>query len=71
MEIARQRLPGTALLLDSDSEALRKGVRRFIRALPRDAKIYGLQLDSNGEVVEASLAAIADQLILVEIRLDN
>ncbi len=70
MEIARQRYPGTAVLLEGDSEALRDGVRRFIHALPRDAKVYGLQLDANREVVEASLAAIAEQLIVVEIRLD-
>ena len=48
-----------------------RGVRRFIRALPRDAKVYGLELDTNGDVVEASLAAIAEQLILVEIQLDG
>ena len=71
MEIARQRYPGTALLLEGDSEALREGVRRFIRALPRDAKVYGLELTADGEVVEASLATIAGQLILVEIRLDD
>ncbi|MCB1841846.1 MAG: nitroreductase family deazaflavin-dependent oxidoreductase [Halioglobus sp.] len=71
MEIARQRYPGTAVLLEGDSEALREGVRRFIRALPRDAKVYGLQLDSNGDVIEASLASIAGELILVEIRLDG
>ncbi len=71
MEIARRRHPGTAVLLEGDSEALREGVRRFIRALPRDAKVYGLKLDANGEVVEASLARIADQLILVEIQLDS
>lgn len=70
MEIARQRLPGTAKLLEGDSEALRDGVRRFIRALPRDAKVYGLKLDANGEVVEESLAAIASELILVEVTLE-
>jgi hypothetical protein len=70
MEIARQRHPGTAVLLEGDSEALRGGVRRFIHALPRDAKVYGLKLDANREIVETSLAAIADQLILVEIHLD-
>ena len=70
MEIARQRLPGTARLLEGDSEALRDGVRRFIRALPRDAKVYGLKLDANGEVSEESLAAIASELILVEITLE-
>ena len=71
MEIARQRCPGTAVLLEGDSEALRDGVRRFIRALPRDAKVYGLELDANKHVVETSLAAIAEQLILVEIHLDR
>jgi hypothetical protein len=71
MEIARQSYPGTATLLEGDSEPLREGVRRFIRSLPRDAKVYGLKLDADGEVVEASLAAIAEQLILVEIRLDD
>ncbi|QFU74395.1 DUF385 domain-containing protein [Halioglobus maricola] len=71
MEIARQRHPGTAVLLEGDSETLREGVRRFIRALPRDAKVYGLKLDAKGDVIEPSLAAIADQLILVEIQLDD
>jgi len=71
MEIARERHSGTAVLLEGDSETLREGVRRFIRALPRDAKVYGLELDANGEVIETSLAAIAAQLVLVEIQLDN
>ena len=44
---------------------------RFIRALPRDAKVYGLSLAADGEVVEASLATIAGQLMLVDIRLDD
>ncbi|GAB3282393.1 nitroreductase/quinone reductase family protein [Parahaliea aestuarii] len=69
MEIARKRYPATAVLLEGDSDALREGVRRFIRALPRDAKVYGLKLDADREVEEASLAAIAEQLVLVEIRL--
>lgn len=71
MEIARQRYPGTARLLEGDSGELRDGVRRFIRLLPRDAKVYGLKLDAKGDVVETSLSAIAQQLILVEIQLDT
>lgn len=71
LEIGRQRHPATAVLLEGDSAALREGVRRFIRALPRDAKVYGLKLDTNGEIVEASLDAIAEQLILVELQLDD
>ncbi|MDX1733691.1 MAG: nitroreductase/quinone reductase family protein [Halioglobus sp.] len=71
MEIARQRYPGTATLLEGDGEALREGVRRFIHALPRDARVYGLQLDAGGKVVESSLDAVAEQLILVEIQLED
>lgn len=70
MEIARRRHPGSAVLLEGDSEALREGVRKFIHALPRDARVYGLKLDAHREVVESSLAAVASELILVEIRLD-
>lgn len=71
MEIARQRYPGTATLLEGDGEALREGVRRFIHALPRDARVYGLQLDTDRKVVESSLDAVAEQLILVEIQLED
>ena len=71
IEIGRQRYPGTAALLEGDSEALREGVRTFIRALPRDARVYGLKLDAEGEVVEDSLAAIAGELILAEVQLDD
>ena len=71
LEIARQHHTGTATVLEGDSKALREGVRRFIRALPRDAKVYGLELDANKEVVESSLATIAEQLILVEIQLER
>ncbi len=69
IEIARDRHRGTATLLEGDSKALREGVRRFIHALPRDAKVYGLKLDADREVVEESLDAVADQLVLVEIHL--
>ncbi|RLA60016.1 MAG: hypothetical protein DRQ89_13380 [Epsilonproteobacteria bacterium] len=70
IEIARQRLSGTAVLFEGDSEALREGVRRFISALPRDAKVYGLQLDEERNLRESSLASIAPRLVLVEISVD-
>lgn len=69
IEMARQRLSGTATLFEGDCEALREGVRRFISALPRDAKVYGLQLDGERKLLEASLASVAPRLVLVEIRL--
>lgn len=62
---------GTVVLLKGDSEALRGGVRRFIRALPRDAKACGLEFDANREVVASSPAKLADDLVLVEIQLDE
>jgi hypothetical protein len=69
IEIARRRYRGQVLLLEGDSAPLREGVRCFISALPRDAKVYGLALDEDKKLVEASLAAAASRLVLVEIRL--
>jgi hypothetical protein len=71
IEIARQRLSGMAMLFEGDSEPLREGVRRFITALPRDAKVYGLQLDEKRKLLESSLVSIAPRLVLVEISLDQ
>lgn len=69
IELGRKRYEGVAVLLEEDSEELREGVRRFIKALPRDAKVYGLQLSEDGQLEESSLAAIAQRLVLVEIHL--
>ncbi len=69
IELGRKRYEGVAVLLEEDSEELREGVRSFIKALPRDAKVYGLQLSEDGQLEESSLAAIAQRLVLVEIHL--
>jgi len=70
IEIARERVTGKARLWDGDSEQLREGVRLFLCALPRDAKVYGIKLDENRRPVEASLAKAAAELVLVEVELD-
>jgi hypothetical protein len=70
IEIARETHTGKARLLDSDSEPLREGVRRFLTALPRDAKVYGIKLDANRRPVEESLVKAAPELVLVEVELD-
>ncbi|MGY8803765.1 MAG: nitroreductase/quinone reductase family protein [bacterium] len=70
IEIARETVTGKARLLDGDSEQLREGVRRFIAALPRDAKVYGIKLDESRKPVEESLAKAAPELVLVEVELD-
>jgi deazaflavin-dependent oxidoreductase (nitroreductase family) len=70
IEIARETHTGKARLWEGDSEELRERVRRFISALPRDARIYGIKLDENRKPVEASLAKAAPQLVFVEVELD-
>ena len=70
IEIARETYTGKARLWDGDSEALRERVRRFISALPRDAKVYGIKLDESRRPVEESLAKVAPELVFVEVELD-
>ena len=70
LEIARETYAGKARLWDGDSEQLRDGVRRFLSALPRDARVYGIKLDANRRPVEESLAKAAPELVLVEVELD-
>jgi hypothetical protein len=70
IEIARETVTGKARLWDGDSEQLREGVHRFLSALPRDAKVYGIKLDQSRRPVEESLAQAAPTLVLVEVELD-
>ena len=70
IEIARETFTGKARLFDGDSEPLREGVRRFLTALPRDAKVYGIKLDGSRRPVEESIAKAAPELVLVEVELD-
>ena len=70
IEIARETVTGKARLWDGDSEALRERVRRYLTALPRDAKVYGIKLDETGRPVEESLAKVAPGLVFVEVELD-
>ena len=68
--LAGETLTGKAKLWDGDSEALRDRVRRYITALPRDAKFYGIDLDENEKPVEESLSKVAPELVFVEVELD-
>lgn len=70
IEIQASRYNGSAMLYEGDSEATREGVRKFIAAVPRDAKIYGLKLDKHKQLLETSLSTKVHELILVEIELD-
>ena len=70
IEIARETYTGKARLWDGDSEELRERVRRYLCALPRDAKVYGIKLDESRRPVEESLAKAAPELVFVEVELD-
>jgi hypothetical protein len=63
MEIARQHHPGSAVLLQGDSEALREGCIGLSAPYPGTPKLHGLELDAGGEIVGNSLAEIAEQLV--------
>ncbi|MBT3499854.1 MAG: nitroreductase family deazaflavin-dependent oxidoreductase [Gemmatimonadales bacterium] len=68
--LAGEMLNGKAKLWDGDSDALRDRVRRYITALPRDAKFYSIELDENEKPVEESLAKVAPELVFVEVELE-
>lgn len=70
VEIARRRLPGRARLLGEDGERFRDGVRRFLSALPRDARVYGIRLDAQRRPREEDVETAFEHVILVEVELD-
>lgn len=70
LEIRGSRCAGSATLFEGDGDMAREGISKFITAVPRDAKIYGLKLDSDKQLLETSLAAKISDLILVEIELE-
>jgi len=68
--IASETLTGKARLWEGDSEALRERVTRYLTALPRDAKVYGIKLDESNKPIEESLVKAAPELVFVEVQLD-
>ncbi len=70
LEIAKETVAGKARLWEGDSDALRERVGRYLSALPRDAKVYGIKLDESKRPVEESLANAAPELVFVEVELD-
>jgi len=70
LEIARERLPGIARVRLADDERFREGVRAFLTALPRDARIYGIPLDRERRPLESGIEQAADHVVLVEVELE-
>lgn len=71
IEIGRTTFYGKAQTTVEDSEAFRNGVRTFLTAVPRDARVYGIKLDSNRKPREEDIARAAGHVVLVEIELSN
>ena len=71
VEIARKTYGGHAQVWSKDSDYLRSGVRQFLTALPRDAKVYGIRLDDERKPIESQIAKAADHVVLVEVQLSD
>lgn len=71
IEIARETVNGRARLWDGDTDELREHVGRYLSALPRDAKVYGIKLDENKQPIEASLAKTSPTLVMVQVELES
>ena len=69
IEIARENFRGKAKTIVEDGDAFRDGVRTFLTAVPRDARVYGIKLDSNRKPREGDIASAAGHVVLVEIEL--
>ena len=70
VEIAGERLPGSARAITTDSEAFRAGVRAFLTALPRDASVYGIKLESDRTPRASDIEGCASHVVLIEVELD-
>jgi hypothetical protein len=71
IEIARKTYRGKATTTVEDSEAFRDGVRAFLTAVPRDARVYGIKLDAGRKPREQDIASAAGHVVLVEIELTD
>jgi len=69
IEIKRKTFRGKARTTIADSDAFRAGVRAFLTAVPRDARVYGIKLDSNRKPLEDGIVKAAGHVVLVEIEL--
>ena len=69
IEIARETFRGKAKTTVEDGDTFRDGVRAFLTAVPRDARVYGIKLDSNRRPREEDIARAAGHVVLVEIEL--
>lgn len=70
IEIARKTYPASALTLVEDGPEYREGIRAFLTAVPRDARVYGIKLDENRKPREQDIENAAGHVVVVEVRLE-
>ena len=71
VEIAQETFQGRAEAILEDGDRLRDGVRTFLTAVPRDARVYGIKLDRDRRPREADVERAAGHVVLVEIKLED
>lgn len=69
MEIRGEYLPGTAEVMEGDSEALRSCLRKFLHAVPRDAIVYGLKLDREKNLIEDGIESKLGNIVAIKVDL--
>jgi hypothetical protein len=71
IEIARTSHRGLARAITQDNAPFRNGIRAFLTALPRDARVYGIKLDRDRRPREEDIASAAGHVVLVEVELQG
>ena len=71
IEIARETYRAKARTIVEDGEDFRNGVRAFLTAVPRDARVYGIKLDAHRKPREEDIARAAGHVVLVEVELST
>ena len=71
IEIARKTCRGRATTTLEDGNAFRDGVRAFLTAVPRDARVYGIKLDRDRKPLEEDIASAAGHVVLVDVELES
>lgn len=69
IEIARETFHAKARTVVDDSKEFRDGVRAFLTAVPRDARVYGIKLDASRKPREQDIESAAGHVVLVEVEL--
>jgi hypothetical protein len=71
IDIERKTYRAKAQTLVEDSPEYREGIRTFLSAVPRDARVYGIKLDGNRRPREQDIENAVGHVVVVEVRLDD